>query len=402
MTFLHSADWHIGKPFTAFGDAGEGLRQTRVDTLRRALELGRAEAVDFFIIAGDLFEDHQIARQWIDAVYDLFERYCDFPIVVAPGNHDPSGGPETIWRREPFAQPPEHVHIIHETKRLEFDAANLVVSPLFQKRSSEDPSRRLEPHIEVIGDDERPIIGVTHGALNLLGEAVANDHPINPEAASNLGLDYLALGHWHNGSEVDEGRVVMPGTPEPDSFGLSAAGDVVLVSIHQRGDIPKTRRHRIAALEWIHERMDVGDPEELTSRLHGWSEGLANSVVRVTLDGFAEAEALRGIRERVDHSIERAFARQVVDQSSPRLSDRALERLALERPLLAELIDELDGMEAALLGAESHSAQRAKPMGLAEMESIAQSLRLSLSDMDADFFKAARRRLYADLQESLQ
>ena len=50
----------------------------------------------------------------------------------------------------------------------------------------------------------------------------------------------------------------------------------------------------------------------------------------------------------------------------------------------------------------SHSAQRAKPMGLAEMESIAQSLRLSLSDMDADFFKAARRRLYADLQESLQ
>src|SRR5438874_607499 len=61
-------------------------------------------------------------------------------------------------------------------------------------------------------------VGITHGALAIPGKFQPNDFPIDPAAASRAGLDYLAIGHWHEWQVYDNGRLVMPGTPECDAF----------------------------------------------------------------------------------------------------------------------------------------------------------------------------------------
>src|SRR5436853_182870 len=73
-------------------------------------------------------------------------------------------------------------------------------------------------------------IGVTHGAPAIEGKHQPNDFPIALDAASRAGLAYLAIGHWHNWlADLDGGRIVMPGTPEPDRFDHERCGFVSLV-----------------------------------------------------------------------------------------------------------------------------------------------------------------------------
>ena len=43
MKFLHSADWQMGARFAQFGECAGNLRQARLTTLRRALEVARQQ-----------------------------------------------------------------------------------------------------------------------------------------------------------------------------------------------------------------------------------------------------------------------------------------------------------------------------------------------------------------------
>src|SRR4051812_7935077 len=108
IRLLHSADWQLGARFTQFGAKGSTLREARLTTLRRALEVAQQRNVDAFIVAGDLFEDNQVDDSLIAAVVRLFADYASIPIYLLPGNHDPFTGPDSVWLRPPFANAPAH------------------------------------------------------------------------------------------------------------------------------------------------------------------------------------------------------------------------------------------------------------------------------------------------------
>ena len=56
MKFLHTADWQIGMKCLVAGDRAADAREERIRTIDRIVEVANRHAVEFVVIAGDLFD----------------------------------------------------------------------------------------------------------------------------------------------------------------------------------------------------------------------------------------------------------------------------------------------------------------------------------------------------------
>jgi hypothetical protein len=128
-------------------------------------------------------------------------------------------------------------------------------------------------------------VDITHGALAIPSKHEPNDFPIALNAASRAKLDYLAVGHWHNWLLNDDGRLLMPGTPERDEFDQTDSGFVALVEVSERGKPPQIEKLRVATLGWHTLDFDFLDADAARQHLLGetakLNERAKTSVVRV-------------------------------------------------------------------------------------------------------------------------
>ena len=142
--FVHSADWQLGATLRAVRSAtAERLRAQRLVTLRAALNLARDRAADAFLVAGDLFEDNQVADALVDETLGVFAAFPELPVYLLPGNHDPASGPGSVWSRRQFRDGalPANVTILRETGATPLRArdggeGSLLAAPLHQKVST--------------------------------------------------------------------------------------------------------------------------------------------------------------------------------------------------------------------------------------------------------------------------
>jgi DNA repair exonuclease SbcCD nuclease subunit len=193
------------------------------------------------------------------------------------------------------------MHVLRESGVTDLGGnAFLVASPLHQKISTTDPSLKL---VELAADlpADAIKIGITHGALAIDGKHHPNDFPIALHAATRAGLDYLAIGHWHNWlADTDGGRIVMPGTPEPDRFVNDDSGHVALVEIDAPGQPPRIQKLPVATLVWRALTFDFLHAEAsratLSTTLAELAPVAARTVLRVTLTGTASPAALAEVR----------------------------------------------------------------------------------------------------------
>jgi DNA repair exonuclease SbcCD nuclease subunit len=260
MRLIHSADWQLGARFAQFKGMAQRLRQARLETLHRTIERAAQLHVDALLIAGDLFADSQVEDTVIQTALDMIAGAPDLPVFILPGNHDPYTGPGCIWERKPFQKKPANVAVFNEPTVCEVAGAFLIARPLLQKVSTIDPSIKF---VELVRDlpTDRIRVGITHGAPAIPGKHQPNDFPIALNAATRSGLDYLALGHWHNSQVYNGGRMAMSGTPEPDQFGQTSSGNVMLVEISQRGEAPKLTTVPVFSLRWQELEFDILDFE---------------------------------------------------------------------------------------------------------------------------------------------
>jgi len=159
-----------------------------------------------------------------------------------------------------FVNAPANLTIFREPTVIEHAGVYLVASPLTQKVSTIDPSRRIADLTKSLPSDTIKI-GITHGAMAIPGKHQPNDFPIDLTAASRAGLDYLAVGHWHNWQVYDSGRLVMPGTPEPDNFDHPESGFVACVEIRAHNIPPTVEKLFVATLRWEADEFDFVDAE---------------------------------------------------------------------------------------------------------------------------------------------
>ncbi len=404
IRFLHSADWQLGARFRQFGSRGVALREARLATLKRALALAEERAVDAFLIAGDLFEDNQVGESLAAAVVELFRGHPAAPIFLLPGNHDPFTGPDSVWQRKAFLNAPAHVHVLAQAGVTDLGGgAFLLASPLHQKLSTTDPSRKLDELAACVPAGAIKI-GITHGALAIEGKHQPNDFPIALDAASRAGLDYLALGHWHNWlADIDGGRIVMPGTPEPDQFSNDACGRVALVEIDAPGSAPRVEPVPVATLAWKALTFDFLAAEAsragLEQSLTALGSNADRTVLRVTLTGTASPGALAEIRDWIESALAPFLAGQIIDATSVALSAAELHDLESRHPILAQVLADIDALESLATGAAESGGSAVRRLTLAEAQALLAQSRIELAQLPPGLFSQLRQVLLQTVRE---
>lgn len=257
MRLLHTADLHIGAPFTMLGEErGREQREQLLATFERVCELGVKRKVEVVLVAGDLFDRAQVGPATLARVSRIFERLASarIPAVLIPGTgtHDAAvaGG---VWERW---TPPDGAHLLTADRpSLRLEDLDLTVHGVVGSGA------RLRAGVAALAPDaaSRYNVAMIHGSLPMPGLTDdSGEDPIDPEAVAASGMDYVALGHWHGVAEHRFGSVVAayPGSPEPLDFDQRRAGSVLVVEIDEAGarvEVVEVGRRRLEKLD-----IDIG------------------------------------------------------------------------------------------------------------------------------------------------
>jgi len=301
ITFIHTADWQIGKQFANVpGDPGAALRLQRVDTVKAIAELAQERQVDAVLVAGDVFEDNAVSDETLRRTINAMAPYKG-PWILLPGNHD-SGLTQSAWSRlRRLAVVPENVILADQPESIELCQGRLVVLPAPLQRRHE--VRDLTEWFDAFNTEKGVFrVGIAHGAVtNRLPEAAEANNPIADTRAESGNLDYLALGDWHGTLEVAT-RTWYAGTPEPDRFKANEPGNVLLVELREVGTTPKVERVAIGYYQWDQAAFEVMD-EQALSVLDKQLSALGESgriLLRLKLTGTVDLATRQQLDELLD------------------------------------------------------------------------------------------------------
>jgi DNA repair exonuclease SbcCD nuclease subunit len=337
MRFLHAADLHLGLRVTRFGAEVNGrLQEARLKALEHLIGQATARAVDFLLIAGDLFDDNHVDAATSRRTFELFES-AGRPVYIIPGNHDPMTA-DSVFARPPWSLPSAGmVQLMRNPESIPLPGGTLLPCPLFAKNSFDDPTRWILPRES---GDRGIRIGLAHGSLNERANLPPDDHLIDCHAADTKGLDYLALGHWHSPYRLADRagvtRTVYPGVHEPmrfcenpltlpsppgeegrvrgefsigwsaysnttrtDLFSDDGKGRALVVTIDSAGAAPVIEEIETGRLQWRDESYTLRDEEELSKLIDelGRRKDQEHQLLRLHLSGTLPARALLRLDE---------------------------------------------------------------------------------------------------------
>lgn len=248
FTFIHTADWQIGKPFGEFsGDKPGILRQERLNAIDRTAAIARAKGARHVLVAGDVFDFETGSAQLVRQLLQRLAGHDDVSWHLISGNHDPAK-PGSVWdiaRKAAGTMANVVLHLeqcIHELEA----GVSLLSAPLHAKACYADPTQWMDQAETAAGSLR---IGMAHGSVTGFGSEGDAAVPIDPRRPERAGLSYLALGDWH-GTNMISDRVWYSGTPEPDSFASKNPGNVLAVTLHAADAPPQVECVPSAHFSW--------------------------------------------------------------------------------------------------------------------------------------------------------
>lgn len=209
MKFIHAADLHLDSPLSGLerydGAPVDSIREAPREALKKLVRLAIDEAVDFVVIAGDLYDD-----DWKDHNTGLFFTsqmsrlsQAGIPLFLIAGNHDAANKMTRALRLppNPDGQSPMLSHEHPETRRL--DNLRVAIHGRSFANQKENDNLVTDYPASVPGYFN---LGILHTCLT--GES---DHaryaPCDESDLRAKGYDYWALGHVHNRTLLpSEGR----------------------------------------------------------------------------------------------------------------------------------------------------------------------------------------------------
>lgn len=295
-TFLHTADWQIGKLFGQFEpDDAALLADARLAAILRLARLATEHRVDAVLVAGDVFDAQGVADR---TVFRLFNALAGFagPWVMIPGNHD-AGLAESVWTRAlRLGAVPPNVHLCLQPAPLTVAGLAILPAPLTQRITHADLTDWFADAATPAG---LPRVGLAHGSVEgLLAEGIDASNPIAAGRAASAHLDYLALGDWHGTRQVDE-RCWYAGTPETDRFRANDSGNALLVRLDGPGTLPQVTRLATGQYRWLDETVDLQVPTDLDAALERLGGYGPADVVQLTLRGHTDLAGHRRLHDAI-------------------------------------------------------------------------------------------------------
>jgi len=273
MRFLHTSDWQLGMT-RAFltPEASARFSQARIDAIAALGRLAAEHDAKFIVVAGDVFESSQIARETLVRTLEALKQ-LPVPVFLLPGNHDPLDG-ASIFATKEFHDAPQHVIVIRDQTPIPVPGAEgveVVGAPWRTKHPNGDLCAEL-----AAGLAPAPAgitrIAVCHGQTDSLSPDTSQPAIIDLAAAERAIGDgrfhYLALGDRHSVTPVgDGGRVWYSGAPVATDFVEEAPNQALLVD----ADPARCEVTPLAVGDWhfVAEHFTVNDADDV-ERFRTW------------------------------------------------------------------------------------------------------------------------------------
>lgn len=211
ITFIHAADLHLDSPMVGFShlpkEMFERLKESTFVALKRLIDAAIHYKVDFVIMAGDLYDNHDRSIRAQTRLIKEMERLEAFhiPVYVIHGNHDHLKGD---WVHLDM---PSNVYVFSDKVEVKsFSKENSVVHLYgYSYGMRHIKENRLNEFIKKEGADFH--IGLLHGHRE-----GSSDHskyaPFHLKDLLQKKFDYWALGHIHKREILyDNPYIVYPG-----------------------------------------------------------------------------------------------------------------------------------------------------------------------------------------------
>ena len=248
MKFIHTADIHLDSPLVglaAYKDAPVDLLRTVTrDAFTRLVDAAIEEAVDFMVIAGDLYDG-----TWKD--YNTGHFFCremgrlnkvGIPVYLLFGNHDA----ESEMTKKLTLPANVHTFDARKANTFRIEALKLALHGRSYKEAATFEN--------LVSGYPAPVagwlnIGVLHTALGGYAEH-ANYAPCSLAELNAKGYDYWALGHVHEHAILQKSPwVVFPGNLQGRHIRETGARGAVLVTADETG-IQSVERLLVDTLRW--------------------------------------------------------------------------------------------------------------------------------------------------------
>ncbi|EIF2332627.1 exonuclease SbcCD subunit D [Listeria monocytogenes] len=198
IQFLHMADLHLDSPFIGLSTLPQPLfsamQESTFQSLERITTVAIKEAVDFVLIAGDIYdsEDQSVRAQARFAKEMKRLEAANIPVFMIHGNHD------FIEKHKEKLALPSNVHVFSEqVEVMSHKTATGVSVNIYGFSYNERHIRSSRVGEYKIQDDADFHIALLHGSEVSSSEEHDVYAPFRVQEISRKGFDYWALGHIH-------------------------------------------------------------------------------------------------------------------------------------------------------------------------------------------------------------
>jgi DNA repair protein SbcD/Mre11 len=315
IKILHTGDVHLGAKFSFLGPGGREHRQQLLATFSRTVDLAITSQVDYFLIAGDLFDSNFPSRPTLDALLAELKRLGDegIDVLLVPGTHDRLNR-DCIYNQDIWSTLP-HLHVFREEGWSEFRMKTRDVVFYgwgYNGRCEGDVLKQL-PAIPASGEVWH--IGLLHGSLLRPGIVEDDEVTFSTFNLKTCGLDYLALGHWHSFQDLSAGQTASAycGCPEPLYIG-EEGGKVALVTLAKGKS--EVKPISVGKRSFLRQEVDmhtISDRNRLKEQIRQWAS--RDTFLEVVLKGVSLCEDLVDARGLEEELVSNFFGLRIKDES---------------------------------------------------------------------------------------
>lgn len=299
MKFIHAADIHLDSPLrglSAYPDApAERLRTATRDAFEQLVGRAIDEAVDFMVIAGDLYDG-----DWRDFNTGLFLvrqmgrlRQAGIAVYLLYGNHDADS---EITKR---LELPDNVYVFSSSKAQTFCIEPLRVAlhgrSFKQAATTDNLSASYPPPLPGWFN-----IGVLHTGLEG-GSSHASYAPCSITELDAKGYQYWALGHVHTQwIRRGEPTIAFPGNLQGRHIRETGPHGALLITVEE-GDLCAIKPLWVDVLRWAELAVDVSEQTDWAGAVRAVGQSLHDLLlqqeghlplaVRVQLEGVCPIHA---------------------------------------------------------------------------------------------------------------
>lgn len=284
MKFVHIADMHFDSPFVRLSDKnilGDLRRLEQRKIFKKIIDYIKGNNIEYFFISGDLYEHEYIKQSTIQYINNLFKEIPETKVFISPGNHDPYLK-NSYYNKFEWSK---NVKIFgSKIERIETEEADIYG---FGFDDFYCYNSKIE-ELEIINKEKTNIL-IVHANLDASKEEEKNYNNISSKKLKEKGFDYIALGHIHNttnlNNNIENKKIVYPGSTI--ALGFDEPGDHGMMVGKLEKDVLKLEFIPLDQEAFVKKEMDITEifsKEDLIEKINNM-EIKQNQYIEIILNG---------------------------------------------------------------------------------------------------------------------